>query len=97
MNASHNSVDLEQMFPRGINSYLAGGDDLRLGVVVGGSLSKGLVVKLDRARRLKNWLSGAMWWYMARQPLLLHVDRHCAGQHQPGHPEQPAGIMTTRS
>ena len=64
MNASHNSVDLEQMFPRGMDSYLAGGDDLRLGVVVGGSLRKGLAVKLDPRQTIEDWRSGAMWWYM---------------------------------
>ncbi len=30
-----------------MNSYLAGDEEMRLGVVVGGSLSKGLIVKLD--------------------------------------------------
>ncbi len=44
---SKTPIDLEQMFPRGMNSYLAGDADMRLGVVVGGSLSKGLIVKLD--------------------------------------------------
>src|SRR5579862_6622937 len=47
MTFSHNSVDLEQMFPRGMNSFLASDADARLGVVVGGSLSKGLIIKLD--------------------------------------------------
>jgi len=44
---SDQSVDLEQMFPRGRDSFLADPDDFRLGVIVGGSLSKGLTVKLD--------------------------------------------------
>ncbi len=47
MTFSNNSVDLEQMFPRSMNSFLATDEDMRLGVVVGGSLSKGLVIKLD--------------------------------------------------
>src|SRR5215813_1933714 len=44
---SDNPIDLEQMFPRSSKSFLATEADLRLGVVVGGSLSKGLVIKLD--------------------------------------------------
>lgn len=47
MNISDHSYDLEQMFPRGRDSFLSTPEDFRLGVVVGGSLSKGLVVKLD--------------------------------------------------
>ncbi|NDJ61110.1 MAG: ATP-binding protein [Chloroflexi bacterium] len=35
------------MFPRDARSYFATEADLRLGVLVGGSLSKGLVIKLD--------------------------------------------------
>ncbi len=58
MNVSNHSVDLEQMFPRGMNSYLAGNDDMRLGVVVGGSLSKGLVVKLDADVRIEDLAVG---------------------------------------
>jgi DNA helicase HerA-like ATPase len=39
--------DLDRLFPRGADSPFAAPDDLRLGVIVGGSLSKGLVVRLD--------------------------------------------------
>ncbi len=39
--------NLEQMFPRGRGSILAAPETFRLGVIVSGSLSKGLVVKLD--------------------------------------------------
>ncbi|MCK6579602.1 MAG: ATP-binding protein [Anaerolineae bacterium] len=47
MSAFDQPYDLEQMFPRGRDSILADPADFRLGVVVGGSLSKGLIVKLD--------------------------------------------------
>ena len=55
---SKNPIDLEQMFPHGMNSYLAGADDMRLGVVVGGSLSKGLVVKLDVGEQIEDLAVG---------------------------------------
>jgi len=57
-NFSHDSVDLEHMFPRGMNSYLASDDDTRLGVVVGGSLSKGLVIKLDVGVKIEDLAVG---------------------------------------
>ena len=57
-NFSHNSVDLEHMFPRGMNSYLASDADTRLGVVVGGSLSKGLVIKLDVGVKIEDLAVG---------------------------------------
>ncbi|MFN8448762.1 MAG: ATP-binding protein [Anaerolineae bacterium] len=41
-----------------MNSYLAGRDDMRLGVVVGGSLSKGLVIKLDAGVRIEDLAVG---------------------------------------
>ena len=58
MTFSNNSVDLEQMFPRGMNSYFASDADMRLGVVVGGSLSKGLVIKLDAGVRIEDLAVG---------------------------------------
>ncbi len=58
MTFSHNSVDLEQMFPRGMNSFLASDTDVQLGVVVGGSLSKGLIIKLDAGVRIEDLAVG---------------------------------------
>lgn len=50
------SYDLEQMFPR--ESQFAILRAARLGVVVGGSLSKGLVVKLDMHQRIEDLAVG---------------------------------------
>jgi DNA helicase HerA-like ATPase len=47
MGYSDQPYDLDQIFARGRDSFLANPDDFRLGVIVGGSLSKGLTVKLD--------------------------------------------------
>ena len=48
--------DLEQWFPRDPLAYVP--DSERLGVVVGGSLSKGLVVKLDRGQPIEDLAVG---------------------------------------
>jgi DNA helicase HerA-like ATPase len=50
--------DLERMFPRDMNSPFAELDDLRLGVIVGGSLSKGLIVRLDSGLSVENLAVG---------------------------------------
>ncbi|MDZ4766022.1 MAG: ATP-binding protein [Chloroflexota bacterium] len=47
MTEADQGYNLEQMSPRGMASYYADEDAMRLGVVVGGSLSKGLIVRLD--------------------------------------------------
>src|SRR5690606_11390578 len=47
--------NLEQWFPRDPLSYVM---DRRLGIVVGGSLSKGLVVKLDRGQTVEELAVG---------------------------------------
>lgn len=57
-NFSHDSVDLEHVFPRGMNSYFASDEDTRLGVVVGGSLSKGLTIKLDVGVKIEDLAVG---------------------------------------
>lgn len=57
-NFSNNSVDLEHVFPRGMDSFLADDTDMRLGVVVGGSLSKGLIIKLDVGVRIEDLAVG---------------------------------------
>jgi DNA helicase HerA-like ATPase len=53
-----NPIDLESMFPRGMNSFLATDEDMRLGVVVGGSLSKGLIIKLDASMPIEDLAVG---------------------------------------
>lgn len=50
--------DLEQMFPRDPRAYMTSLADERLGVVVGGSLSKGLVVKVDSGQNIEELAVG---------------------------------------
>jgi hypothetical protein len=47
MRETDQEYNLEQLSPRGMDSYYQDFSDTRLGVVVGGSLSKGLIVRLD--------------------------------------------------
>ena len=56
MTYPNNSIDLEQMFPR--TGYVSTVEDVRLGVVVGGSLSKGLVIKVDSGQSVEELAVG---------------------------------------
>jgi DNA helicase HerA-like ATPase len=55
-NFPNGAENLDKWFPRDPLAYLP--DGLRLGVVVGGSLSKGLVVKLDRGQTVEDLAVG---------------------------------------
>ncbi len=57
MTFPNNSINLEQMFPNNGYASLLDNDD-RLGVVVGGSLSKGLVIKLDSGQSVEELAVG---------------------------------------
>lgn len=57
MSLSNSSIDLEQMFPRMGRASLLDSDQ-RLGVVVGGSLSKGLTIKLDSGQSVEELAVG---------------------------------------
>lgn len=63
------SDNLDDWFPREAEPASPALEPLptskRLGVVVGGSLSKGLDVKLDRQTEIERLPSGAMWWCAA--------------------------------
>jgi uncharacterized protein len=54
----NDSAEIEQMFPRSPRSYFASEVEMRLGVVVGGSLSKGLIIKLDSGQRVEDLAVG---------------------------------------
>jgi hypothetical protein len=56
--SSDEPYDLDRIAPRTPASPLATLDDLRLGVVVGGSLSKGLIVRLDSGRSVEELAVG---------------------------------------
>lgn len=52
------SYDIDRILARDMNSAFVSDEDMRLGVVVGGSLSKGLVIKLDGTRSIEELAVG---------------------------------------
>ena len=93
--------ELDEYFPRDqitAEATLPAPTAKRLGIVVAGSLSKGLDIKLDRDARIEDDRRRALRRRAERRvPLLFAHHRRGARQHQPPHRKDAARRRTTIS